>query len=433
MKRYTLVLLVLVILSLGCETVYAPLGLGSPTPRTMVATVVPTADVTHEEVLRQLCDLVRENYVYPDYNGVDWDAKCNSMADLVPTIEDDATFYALMDELIESLGDDHSYFLSPQEAEEEDRAWAGSLDYVGIGVYVTRVDDKPYAVVLAPMPGGPAEAAGIRARDRILTIDGTPACCNDDGSDNFDLMLGEKGTEVRLLVQPPGEAPRELTVERSSITMQLPILTHRFTTPGGNVGYLFLPSLDESTIASRTRGAIRHLLDEGPLDGLILDLRTNYGGEYRQLTGILGLFTEGYGGYFLTRGGEQRPLTIEADPIDGSQTIPLAVLIGPETASYAEVLAGVLQFKGRATLVGETTEGNVETLHAHALADGSRLWLAEEAYLFPDGTSMEGRGLQPDIPLPMSVKDEWAIYPLEEDPQILAALHWLTGATGGGD
>ncbi len=429
MKRYTLVLLVLVILSLGCETVYAPLGLGSPTPRTMVATVRPTiaAETAHEEVLRQLCDLVRENYVYPDYNGVDWDAKCRSTADLLPIIEDDETFYALMDELVESLGDDHSYFLSPQEAEEEDEAWFGTLDYVGVGVYVQRVDDKPYAVVLFPMPGGPAEAAGLRPRDRILEIDGVPACCNDDGSDNFDLMLGEEGTEVRLLVQTPGEAPREITLTRAAIRMQMPILSHRFATPQGDIGYLLIPSLDDSTLGERTRRALQAMLDEGPLAGLILDLRPNYGGEYRQLLSILSLFTEGEGGYFLTRGGERRTLTIEADPLDGSQTMPLAVLIGPDTVSYAEVLAAVLQWQGRAALVGAPTEGNVETLHAHELADGSRLWLAEEAFFLPNGEAIEGVGLRPDLPVPA---DDWATYPLEEDPQITAALHRLEEQIG---
>ncbi len=436
MKRRTLVLLSLwLMLALGCQMAYSALGLTTPTPaKQIVSTLVPTAtprpaESMHMLVFAELCDLVQENYVYPDFNGLDWDAECEAMTPRVVAAPDDESFYTLMREMIDDLGDDHSYFLSPQEAEEEDEAWFGTLDYVGVGVYVQRVDDKPYAVVLFPMPGGPAEAAGIRPRDRILEIDGVPACCNADGSDNFDHMLGKEGTEVRLLVQTPGEAPHEMTLTRAAIRMQMPILSHRFLTPQGDIGYLLIPSLDDSTLGGRTRKALRALLDEGPLAGLVLDLRPNYGGEYRQLLSILSLFTEGEGGYFLTRGGERRTLTIEADPIDGSQTMPLAVLIGPDTVSYAEVLAAVLQWKGRAVLVGAPTEGNVETLHAHELADGSRLWLAEEAFFLPNGHTIEGVGLQPDLPV---LADDWATYPLEEDPQITAALHWLEAQIGAG-
>ncbi len=430
MRRTAFLLILLLLLTLGCQTAYSALGLTTPTPsnRHIVSTVEHTTPTAispdeHQATFEIICHLVRENYVYPDYNGHDWDALCEAMAPRVAEAEDDETFYALMTELIESLGDEHSTYLSPTEAEEEDKAWVGTLDYVGVGVYVTRVDDRPYAIVLFPIKGGPAEAAGIQPRDRILEIDGTPACCNADGSDNFELMLGEEGTEVHLLVQSPGEAPREVTITRASIPMQLPTLGRRLTSDGQTIGYLLIPSLDDNSVARRTRRRLRELLTPGPLDGLILDLRGNYGGEYTQLTGILSLFTEGYGGYLLSRGGERKPLTITADPIDDSQTLPLVVLVDGETASYAEVLAGVLQYKDRAYLIGTPTEGNVETLHMHQLPDGSRLWLAEEAFFFPDGTSIEGVGLQPDLLLEA---DDWADYPLEEDPHILAALHHLS-------
>ncbi len=418
------------LLTLGCQTAYSALGLTTPTPAHQItSTVIPTAtplpDASeHERVFTQVCQLVRENYVYSDFNGLDWDTECSQMASRIAAAPDDESFYALMREMIDDLGDDHSYFLSPEEAMEEDEAWLGTLDYVGVGVYVQRVDDRPYAIVLFPMPGGPAEAAGIRPRDRILEIDGIPACCNEDGSTNFDLMLGEEGTEVHLLVQTPGETPREVTLIRTAIRMQMPILTHRFTTPKGDFGYILLPSLDDSTIGQRTRQALETMMNDGPLDGLILDLRPNYGGEYRQLLAVLSLFTEGNGGYFLTRGGKQRPLTIEANPIGASQTIPLVTLIGPDTASYAEVLGAVLQWKGRSPLIGEPTEGNVETLHPHELEDGSRLWLAEEAFFLPDGHTIEGIGLQPDLLCPA---EDWADYPLDADPQIITALHWLEG------
>jgi carboxyl-terminal processing protease len=99
------------------------------------------------------------------------------------------------------------------------------------------------------------------------------------------------------------------------------------------------------------------------------------------------------------------------------------VLIGPSTASYAEVFAGILQANGRARLAGQKSEGNIETLRGHDFEDGSEAWIAEETFRLPNGTNWEGKGLAPDIP----VDRNWDDYTADNDPVIAAAQQALTG------
>jgi C-terminal processing protease CtpA/Prc len=101
--------------------------------------------------------------------------------------------------------------------------------------------------------------------------------------------------------------------------------------------------------------------------------------------------------------------------------VPVAVLIGEDTVSAAEMFAGGMQALGRARVVGVPSAGNTENLIGHQLSDGSRLWLAELVFRLPDGTLIEGRGVQPD----RLVEAEWWRFPPAEDPQIQAAVALL--------
>jgi C-terminal peptidase prc len=276
-------------------------------------------------------------------------------------------------------------------------------------------------VILYPMPGSPAEAAGLRAHDCILAIDGVPTCCDADGYDNLDLLQDEVGTTVELRVVSPGDGERTVTVERARIQAQAPIAHRRISGANGDVGYVLIPTLWDETIGPRTRQVLTAMWAEGPLVGLIVDLRVNGGGIDSQLYDLLSLFTAGKVGDFYQRGGKQDPVSIEADPIEETQTIPLVILVGPYTESFAEVLSGALQDVGRAYLVGEPTAGNVETLFSYDLEDGSRLWLAEETFVPPSGTRWEGQGVQPDEIIP----DAWEDFDETNDPHIAAALQWL--------
>ncbi len=407
----------LLVSTLACQTVAR---LWEPTPIvTPTSTALSEAQARHQAIFERVWTLVKENYVYPDYNGVDWDAIYDEFSPRVAAAEDDQAFWKLMAEMIERLGDEHSAFVDPQSAAEEDRQSEGNLDYVGIGIYLDPPhDERDYAVVLMVFPGSPAEQSGLQAHERILDVAGIPI------RDNLDGLLGPVGTTVTATVQKPGEAPRVLTFTRARIQTQLPIPHRVIATPKGEVAYLLIPTLMDETIGERTRAILTTLAQEHELRGFILDLRINGGGTYRVLQELLSIFTAGKVGSFVRRGGTSQVLMVQANPVPGlSPDLPLVILVGPETVSFAEVLSGSLQAVGRAYLIGMPTAGNVEAIYPYDMEDGSRLWLAEESFVPVTGERWEGRGVQPDE----RVEQVWEDFSSDEDDLALqAALRYLT-------
>jgi C-terminal processing protease CtpA/Prc len=142
------------------------------------------------------------------------------------------------------------------------------------------------------------------------------------------------------------------------------------------------------------------------------------------LEALLGLFTSGSPGQFVSR-DDSRPLEITAEDICGSQSVPLVVLVDVDTASYGEVLSGVLRDTGRATLAGRTTLGNVETLWAFEFEDGSRAWIAREAFQFAGQAvgQWEDTGIVPDIFVPT----RWDLFTEATDPALATAVAVLQG------
>ncbi|MGD9099025.1 MAG: S41 family peptidase [Anaerolineae bacterium] len=397
---------------------------------TATATLAPTLSqaITDETTARQLrvfthlWESVRDLYVYPDFNGLDWDDVQQRYRARIEAGVDDKAFYQAMREMIDELGDEHSVFNSPQEVAEEEKDLLGQLDYVGIGIYVTTLPDEDHAVLLQVFPGSPAEQAGMLPHDRILAVEGQPVI-DEQGYDQLDLLIGSIGSEVRVTVQTPGQEPRELLTTRARIQAQLPVDARRL--PGTDVGYILVPTFWDLTIADRVRQALEGLLEQGELAGLIVDMRINGGGVDVALTDTLALFTQGEQGAFVNH-NDARSLFIQADPVGNSQELPLVVLVGRETQSFGEVFSGVLQESGRALLVGRTTTGNVETLWNVDLEDGSRAWIAAETFRPPSGADWEENGIVPDVEIPL----DWDDFTSQQDPQLQAALDWLLNLIG---
>lgn len=397
----------------------------APPAQSLHTTPPPTAGITastaaqQRRIFRKLWSIVNERYIYPDFNGFDWQAARTEINRRINAGMTNEAFYAAMRDLIAGLNDDHSQFLSPDEAKDEDAEYEGIGTYTGIGIVSAVNAARGYIYVLTVMPDSPAERAGIRPHDHVLEIDGQPSV-DAAGESQSWLLRGEAGTTVTLRVRTPGQPPRLVEVQRDEVT-SIERIEHRlFTGDAGDlrIGYLNVPSLFEANVLSRSRTAIRDLMRDGALDGFILDLRTNGGGTYGNLRGLLAIFTSGDVGEFVARSGTTTPIRVRASGIGNSQQVPLVVLIGAATESFAEVLAGALQAAGRATLIGQSTAGNVEILLSHDFEDGSRLWLAEETFRLPNGAIWEGEGLTPDVVIPLG----WDEYTADDDPVLAAAL-----------
>jgi C-terminal peptidase prc len=403
------------------ETILTPVAY----PTYTLPAPVPVDEALTERqlaVLDQLWQDVDTNYVFTDFNGVDWEAVGEKYRRLVSQGIPEAAFYPLMDAMLLELGDEHSYFLSPDQVAEEEAEMAGENDFVGIGsVSIGSVLDPGYAVVVSVFPGSPADRAGIRIHDLYLAVDGGPVY----DADGYPRTLGEEGTPLTLTVQRPGEPPRTVDLVRQRITGALPI--ESCLVANTRIGYVYLPSFMDETIDDQVREALEMMHSSGDLEGIILDNRVNGGGLEHVAIATLRLFTRGLQGHFISRDDAgrtvRRTMQIRAQDIGGSQTLPLVVLVSQDTASYAEIFSGILDRSGRAALVGETTLGNVEILSGYTYDDGSQAWIAGETFQ-PAGLEngiWEQQGIIPDV----NVVSVWELFSEASDPGLAAAVEIL--------
>ncbi|MFN3307700.1 MAG: S41 family peptidase [Anaerolineales bacterium] len=383
-------------------------------------TIRVTASAEQIAIFEELWRIVHDEYLYPDFNGADWEAIAVEYRQRVQDGLTPEAFYQAMDEMLARLNDDHSVFLSPQEVAEEEAEFAGKTNYVGIGVLISAVPERQRGTIILTFPNSPAEQAGLQAHDNILSVDGQPIL-DEFGFLRSELLLGEPNTTLEVVVQRPGESPRALTLVRRPISGALPVPYTVLTTPQGKrVGYLLLASLSDSTIPRQIEDALKQMNRQGALDGLILDNRQNSGGADMAAKGVLALFTSGRLGYFTNRHQERRWFEVRGKNVSGSASLPLVVLIGPDTVSFGEIISGILQDQQRATLIGAPTEGNIELLWSYDFSDGSRAWIAHERFVpinHPE-QDWEKTGIQPDL----LVFSNWDEVTLSTDPVILAAL-----------
>jgi carboxyl-terminal processing protease len=374
-------------------------------------------EVSKEEqlrILRQIEQVVEDIYVYPDFNGKDWNEIQARYQAKIEAGLNTQSFYNELSAMIEELGDEHSFFLSPIEVAESEAELRGDIQFVGVGIYGQPDLERGRLVVISTFPGSPAEYGGIQHHDSILLVDGQPI------KEEFgNRMRGPQCSAVVLTVQSPGEAPREVMLMRYAIQGNVPIDARLVpTTDGSKIGYIFIPSFFDETLPEQIKNALNEF---GPLDGLILDVRMNGGGSSSVTYPILEFFVNGKLGTFVSR-ADSRSLDIHANEIQNSQTVPLIVMVSQDTVSFGEIFAGVLHDSGRAKVVGETSLGNVEVLHGFDFEDGSQIWVAAETFhsAFSD-TNWEETGIIPDV----QAFSEWDTFYFETDPSIAAAITLL--------
>jgi carboxyl-terminal processing protease len=185
-----------------------------------------------------------------------------------------------------------------------------------------------------------------------------------------------------------------------------------------DLAYVELEQITEATVPD-LRTTVAELSDQG-YRGIILDLRRNPGGSLSATVDVADLFLEG--GRILTqvdRDGNET--TYDAHPGDAGEDMPVVILVGPGSASGAEVIAGALRDNHRAVLVGETTFGKGSVNHLRELSDGGAIYITIARWLTPNGEQIEGIGLAPDIQVTPSEEDIEA----ERDVQLYRAIDYL--------
>ncbi len=388
-----------------------------PTATPLVAGNPEISTDVQLRVFEELVSTIERVYVYPDFNGKDWPSLVATYRAKVEAGLSTESFYVEMGAFVAELGDEHSRFDSPSEVAASEVDLSGALDYVGVGILVQPLPEKGRVTILSVFPGSSADLGGLKAHDSILAVDGAPIV--QDGEAHPHWVRGPECSAVVLTVQSPGQEPRDMSFIRYHITGSQPLEARLVNTADGSrIGYIFLTTFFDETVPVQVEEA---LIEFGDLDGLILDNRMNGGGISTVVEPIMSFFTSGKLGEFVSR-ERTRSFAVVADPVHNSQTVPLVVLVGEDTASFGEIFSGVLKDIGRAQIVGQTTLGNVETLLGYSFEDGSRAWIAQERFdPLNSDDNWELTGIVPDV----EAYADWDTFTFETDPAVAAAVELL--------
>jgi carboxyl-terminal processing protease len=313
--------------------------------------------------------------------------------------------------MLDSLGDQHTSYMSPAEFEDANAPLEG---YDGIGAYVNT--DGELLTIIEPIDGSPAEAADLRAGDQILAIDGEDV--TGMLPENARLkVLGPAGSTVILTILREGvEQPFDVEITRAHIV--IPSVVSEMLE--GQIAYVSLSTFGE-TSAEDLRNAIEQLLAQNP-KALILDLRNNSGGYLDIAIDIGSLFlSDGVVAY--EEYGDGTRITYETTGEAIAADIPMIVLVNEWSASASELVAGALQDRGRAQLVGATTfgKGTVQSWIPLSNDQGAvRVTIAR--WLTPNGNNVHEIGLTPDYEVAFTEEDMLAGI----DPQLDRAIELLS-------
>ncbi len=313
--------------------------------------------------------------------------------------------------MMESLGDQHSSYMDPQEYSDANVSLNGK--YEGIGAYVDTTGD--YLTIVNPMKGFPAEKAGLLPGDEIRSIDGV-----DMTGINPELVrlkvIGPAGSKVHLSIYRSDEDKiLEFDIVRESIN--IPSVTGEITED--NLAYVTINTFGDDT-SSELRRILGELMDQKP-DGLILDLRDNGGGYLNTAIEVASQFI-GNGVIMYEQYGDGTKDTYTAQKSGLATDIPMVVLVNEFSASASEIVAGAIQDRGRAQLVGVTTYGKGSVQSWIPLSDDQgavRVTIAK--WLTPNGNTIHEIGLTPDVVVERTTDD----YKAGLDPQLDAAIELL--------
>jgi carboxyl-terminal processing protease len=288
--------------------------------------------------------------------------------------------------MMDSLGDPHSGYMNPVEYSDAQAPLEG---YSGIGAWVNT--EGEYLTVTEPIKGSPAEAAELKRGDQIIAIDGV-----DMTGTLAELarqkVLGPAGTQVILTIRREGvEEPFDVPITRAQIT----IPSTEYKMLENDIAYVRLNAFSNTT-GDELRSALQDLLAQNP-KSLILDLRNNGGGYLDEAIQVGSEFlADGVVAYEEFGDGTRNTFTASGDGI--ATKIPMVVLVNEWSASASEVVAGALQDRGRAQLVGVTTFGKGTAQNWIALSDNEgavRVTMAR--WLTPNMRNVTGTGLTPDV------------------------------------
>lgn len=343
------------------------------------------------ELLKEGVDIIDKNYV--DIDKVD-------KTDLV---------YGAMRGMIGALEDPYSVFFEPQDSKIFEENVNGSFGGIGAEIGIR----NEVVTIISPLKDSPAEKAGLRAGDKVLSVDDTSTeGLSIDGA--VKIIRGPKGSEVVLgITRDENEDVIQISIIRD--TIRIPIIDWEDKDDG--IAYIALYHFTETAVGDF--GDVVNEILKSDTEKIILDLRNNPGGFLEVAVNIAGWFLE-KGQIVLKEdsGGNNISKVHRANGSGSLKDYPIVVLINGGSASASEIFAGALRDHKGTILIGEKSFGKGSVQELLKLSDGSSMKVTVAKWLTPSGLSIDGNGLEPDVTVEMTQE----IFDNEGDVQLEKAV-----------
>jgi len=290
--------------------------------------------------------------------------------------------------MMQSLDDSYSVYMTKKELDKFNEDITG--EYAGVGMVIQKKIDEPLEVV-SPVEDTPAFKAGIKPKDKIVSIDGKPIYSLTDDK-VIKMLRGKEGTKVKVTLTREGvEGTKEIELERQIINLKY--VKHKMLNKKDKIGFLRITQFGEN-VHKDVEKSLTALKKQG-MKGLILDLRSNPGGSLEEAIRI--------SSYFLKKG---KVVSVKGK-VGGDQVynrkgkyygdFPMVILVDQGSASASEIVSGALKDHKRALLLGEKTFGKGLVQSLIPLPDGDGIKLTIAQYFTPSGAYINKKGIEPDV------------------------------------
>jgi carboxyl-terminal processing protease len=321
-------------------------------------------------------------------------------------LDQKALINGAIDGMVKALDDPYTDYMSVEEAESFHSSISSSFE--GIGAEIQEKDG--HILIVSPIKGSPAEKAGLKPNDIIMSVDGK-SLQGMTSTEAVTIIRGKKGTKVELTIQRPGsDAPLNVPIVRDEI----PIETVYGEMVEDGIAKVQITSF--STNTSKDLVVMLNDLQKQGMKGLVLDLRQNPGGLLDEAISISSMFVPK--GKLILK-VEDRNGKVKEYPSqnDGDSDFPLVVLIDKGSASASEILAAAVKESAGVSLVGEKSFGKGTVQTAKDFQDGSNLKLTTAKWLTPNGNWIHKKGIAPDVEVALP---EYASLPIINPDKELA-------------
>ncbi|MBI4308458.1 MAG: S41 family peptidase [Chloroflexi bacterium] len=292
--------------------------------------------------------------------------------------------------MLEALNDPYTAYVDPNSFRVEQESLRGTFE--GIGAVVAIREGQ--LIIVAPIASSPAEKAGLRPGDAIMAVNGEPT--KDMGLQDAVLKIrGPRGSMVKLTIRHQGDqGPVDVEIVRAEVRVE----TVSLQVPEDKLAILRIAQFNQRT-DQEVMAALREARRQGA-KGIVLDLRNNPGGLLDVTVAVASQFLKsGLVLYEIDSQGRRKDWGVQSGGL--ATDLPLTVLVNQFSASGSEVLTGALQSNKRAPVVGVKTFGKGSVNIIRPLSDGGGLYVTHARWYTPDGQLIEGKGLQPDVEVPL--------------------------------